>query len=96
MRTLSVVAPAKINLTLDVLSKRPDGYHDLESIMQTVDLVDMIVLHLGTGRPWEIECDCPGIPCDERNLAWKAAKIFCDTMDWDPQGLRIVIQKVIR
>ncbi len=95
MRIIREPAPAKINLTLDVLSKRPDGYHDLESIMQSVSLEDEIILEVGTGMPWELVCDLEHIPKDERNLAWKAARVFCDRLSWDPRGLRITVVKRI-
>ena len=54
MTTLLEPAFAKINLTLDVLGKRPDGYHDLKSIMQTISLRDDIRLEVGTGEPWTL------------------------------------------
>ena len=95
MTTLLEPAFAKINLTLDVLGKRPDGYHDLKSIMQTISLRDDIRLEVGTGEPWKLECDVEGIPRDETNLAWKAAKIYCDTLKKDPDGLNIHITKRI-
>ena len=95
MTTLLEPAFAKINLTLDVLGKRPDGYHDLKSIMQTISLRDDIRLEVGTREPWKLECDVEGIPCDETNLAWKAAKIYCDTLKKDPNGLNIHITKRI-
>ena len=95
MTTLLEPAFAKINLTLDVLGKRPDGYHDLKSIMQTISLRDDIRLEVGTGDPWKLECDVEGIPCDETNLAWKAAKIYCDTLKKDPDGLNIHMTKRI-
>lgn len=95
MTTLFEPAYAKINLTLDVLGKRPDGYHDLKSVMQTISLRDDIEIDVGTGKPWVLRCDKEGIPCDERNLAWKAAKLYCDTMKKDPDGLEIRITKRI-
>lgn len=95
MTTLFEPAYAKVNLTLDVLGKRPDGYHDLRSIMQTISLRDDIEIDVGTGKPWVLRCDKEGIPCDERNLAWKAAKLYCDTMGKDPDGLEIRITKRI-
>ncbi len=95
MRTLWECAPAKINLTLDVLAKRQDGYHDLESIMQTVSLADEICVEIGTGTPWELFCDREDIPCDGRNLGWKAAVAFCEALGWDPDGLRITVKKRI-
>ena len=95
MTTLYEPAYAKINLTLDVLGKRDDGYHDLRSIMQTISLRDDIEIDVGTGKPWCLKCDAEGVPTDERNLAWKAAKLYCDTMNKDPEGLEIRITKRI-
>lgn len=88
-------ARGKINLTLDVLGIREDGYHDLKSVMQTVSLCDDVELEIGTGRPWEVICGRMDIPNDERNLAWKAAKVFCDAAKKDPEGLTIRIIKRI-
>lgn len=95
MTTLYEGAFAKLNLTLDVLGKRPDGYHDLRSVMQTISLRDDIEVDVGTGKPWKLSCDKPEIPTDETNLAWKAAKIFCDAAGKDPDGLEIRITKRI-
>lgn len=95
MTTLSEKAYAKINLTLDVLGKREDGYHDLKSIMQTISLYDTVEIDIGTGRDWNLVCGRPDIPCDERNLAWKAAKLYCDVVKKDPGGLSIRIEKNI-
>ena len=95
MTTLYEGAFAKLNLTLDVLGKRDDGYHDLQSIMQTVSIRDDIEIDVGTGKPWALVCDKEGIPCDERNLAWKAARVYCDALGKDPDGLEIRITKRI-
>ncbi len=95
MVTLYEGAYAKVNLTLDVLGKRPDGYHDLKSVMQTISIRDDIEIDLDTGKPWVLRCDKEGIPTDERNLAWKAAKVFFDTVKKDPNGLEIRITKRI-
>lgn len=95
MTTLFEPAYAKINLTLDVLGKRDDGYHDIKTVMQTISLRDDIEIDVGTGKPWKLVCNKEGIPCDERNLAWKAAKVYCDTMNKDPNGLEIRITKRI-
>ncbi|MBO7253064.1 MAG: 4-(cytidine 5'-diphospho)-2-C-methyl-D-erythritol kinase [Oscillospiraceae bacterium] len=95
MTTLYEGAYAKLNLTLDVLGKREDGYHDLQSVMQTISIRDDIEIDVGTGKPWKLLCTDESIPADERNLAWKAAKIYCDTMKKDPDGLEIRIHKRI-
>ena len=95
METIYESAFAKLNLTLDILGKREDGYHDLQSIMQTVSLRDDIEIDISTGKEWCLKCDKEGIPCDERNLAWKAAKVYCDAIGKDPDGLEIRIVKRI-
>ena len=95
MTTLYEGAYAKLNLTLDVLGKRDDGYHDLQSVMQTISIRDDIEIDVGTGKPWKLLCSVEGIPTDETNLAWKAAKVYCDAMHKDPNGLEIRITKRI-
>ena len=95
MTTLYEGAYAKLNLTLDVLGKREDGYHDLQSIMQTISIRDDIEIDVGTGKPWCLQCSVEGIPTDETNLAWKAAKVYCEAMNKDPNGLEIRITKRI-
>ena len=96
MTTLYEGAYAKINLTLDVLGKREDGYHDLQTVMQTISIRDDIEIDVGTGKPWSLKCDKEGImPCDERNLAWKAAALFEKVAKVDLGGIEIRIVKRI-
>lgn len=95
MTTLYEGAFAKLNLTLDVLGKREDGYHDIKSVMQTISIRDDIEIDVGTGKPWCLKCDKEGIPTNESNLAWKAAKLFYETVQQDPDGLEIRITKRI-
>ncbi len=95
MTTLYEGAYAKLNLTLDVLGKRDDGYHDLQSVMQTISVRDDVEIDVGTGKPWKLLCSQEGIPTDESNLAMKAARVYCDAMNKDPQGLEIRILKRI-
>ena len=95
MTTLYEGAFAKLNLTLDVLGKRADCYHDLQSVMQTISIRDDVEIDVGTGKPWVLRCDKEGIPTDETNLAWKAAKIYLDAVHQDPDGLEIRITKRI-
>ena len=68
-------APAKINLTLDVVGKRENGYHDVRMIMETVSLYDTINIHKTNGGI-TLKCNLPYVPADERNIAFKAAKLF--------------------
>ncbi len=95
MTTLYEGAYAKLNLTLDVLGKREDGYHDLKSVMQTISIRDDVEIDVGTGKPWTLSCTAEDIPCDERNLAWRAAKLFCEAAKKDPGGIAIRITKRI-
>lgn len=95
MTTLYEGAYAKLNLTLDVLGKREDGYHDLQSVMQTISIRDDVEIDIGTGKPWKLTCSMEGIPEDDRNLAWKAAEIYCRAMGKDPDGIEIRITKRI-
>lgn len=95
MTTLYEGAFAKVNLTLDVLGKREDGYHDLKGVMQAISIRDDIEIDVGTGKPWVLKCDREDIPCDQRNLAWKAAQVYLQTIGKDPDGLEIRITKRI-
>ena len=95
MTTLYEGAFAKINLTLDVLGKRPDGYHDLKSVMQTISIRDDVEIDVDTGKPWILSCDKENVPTDERNLAWKAAKVFYEHTKLETTGLEIRITKRI-
>jgi 4-diphosphocytidyl-2-C-methyl-D-erythritol kinase len=69
---LKLRSPAKINLFLDILGKREDGYHEIRTLMQAVDLCDRLILQK-TEKGIGISCDHPTCPSDERNLAFKAA-----------------------
>jgi 4-diphosphocytidyl-2-C-methyl-D-erythritol kinase len=71
--TLVAVAPAKINLTLEIVGKLANGYHALESLMLAVDWFDTLEFRR-TDRELSLVCDAPGVPCDSRNLMWKAAE----------------------
>lgn len=95
MTTLYEGAFAKINLTLDVLGKRPDGYHDLKSVMQTISIRDDVEINVDTGKPWTLHCDKEGIPTDSRNLAWRAAETFFNQTGLITTGLEIRITKRI-
>src|ERR1043166_5424387 len=70
-RRLVVSAAAKVNLALEVLSKRADGYHEIATVMQAVDLSDRLTLE--DAPMLEVRTSAPGVPTDERNLAYRAA-----------------------
>ena len=87
-------AYAKVNLTLDVLGKRSDGFHDIESVMQTISLHDTITLSVGGELGIRVTCDMPEIPTGEANLAYKAASLFFEKQGVST-GLDIRIEKRI-
>jgi 4-diphosphocytidyl-2-C-methyl-D-erythritol kinase len=73
VKTLEIKAPAKVNYRLDVLRKRPDGYHDLQMIMQRIDLCDEIRISI-TDRPGiRVTCGSAAVPDGPKNIAWRAA-----------------------
>lgn len=95
MRERTLPAYAKLNLTLDILRKREDGYHDLAMVMQSVSLADEVALTLTEAPGIRCESNVPGLPLDERNLAVKAALAFFRETGRPASGLRIRLQKRI-
>jgi len=92
---LCVLAPAKINLTLLIVGKRPDGYHDLESIMAKIDYCDQLDFEWGTKPGIELVCDGPfWVPDGADNLVWKAAKRLLDAAGKD-LSIKITLAKNI-
>ncbi len=85
-------AYAKINLGLQVLGNRPDGYHEVDMIMQSVSLADEI--EFTAAEDFLLTTNNPMLPCDESNLAWKAAKIMADLTHRKP-NVHIHIKKEI-
>ena len=75
---MKIKAYAKINIALDVVGKRDDGYHLLRMIMQTIDLYDIIEIEK-TNSGIKLKCDKYYVPTDERNLVYRAAKLFKET-----------------
>ena len=69
---MRVQAFAKINLTLRVLGRRPDGYHELRTVFQSIALHDTLTIRRRAG-PLRLTCDDPTLPCDRTNLVWRAA-----------------------
>lgn len=82
---------AKVNLALELVARRPDGYHELRTIFQTVDLADEIELEL-TSRAGAIELEIAGadLPTGEGNLAWRAARVVLDR--WAPAGVGVALR----
>ncbi len=94
MNRLELNAYAKVNLGLDVLRRREDGYHELRMIMQTVDLYDTLTLEKTEESGISMTCNVEGLPCDERNLVYKSAKLMFDTYGL-PGGIRMHLEKRI-
>lgn len=92
---MEVRAYAKLNLTLDVISRREDGYHDLRMVMQTVDLADTLTLTEVEGEGVRMRTNLRYLPSDERNLAAVAAKKFWEINGCNGKGLAIDLHKRI-
>ena len=87
-------ALAKINLGLDVLRRREDGYHELRMIMQTINMYDQLDMEISEERGIHITSNLPFIPTNENNLVYKAAKLLMDEFQVE-QGLNVDLQKFI-
>lgn len=95
---LKVLAPAKINLSLDIVCKRPDGYHDVAMVMQAVSLYDTVTVsdEVDENAPvFTVTCNVAGIPTDEKNIVCKAAKAFYKYCDIEEKKISIDIEKKI-
>lgn len=79
MQSCSLIAPAKINLYLEIIGDRPDGFHELVMIMQSVGLADRLDIQPSDTQKIQIYCDHPQVPTDKTNLAYRAAQLMCDT-----------------
>lgn len=90
---IKVRCAAKINLYLAVVEKRPDGFHEIETLFQPVGLFDEIVLR-EAAKGIELSGDDPGIPWDESNLCWKAASLILEEARVS-RGVRIEVSKAI-
>lgn len=92
---MKVKVAAKINLMLDILKRLDNGYHSLFMIMQSVDLYDNITVEKNNENKIIIKCDTDGVPCNEKNIAYKCAKAFFDACNIKEQGITIEIEKNI-
>ena len=88
-------AYAKLNLTLDVTGKRDDGYHEMLMVMQTVSVADSIELEMSSEPGIRASCNFRYIPTDRRNLAVRAAELFCAAQNIQGCGIKISIEKNI-
>ena len=91
MKTLT--APAKVNLALDILGTRPDGYHDMRMVMQTVSLCDTVAVE-ETAEGFELRTDGDFIPAGKKTLEQRAAEAFFEAAGLPMPGLRVTLEKV--
>jgi 4-diphosphocytidyl-2-C-methyl-D-erythritol kinase len=94
VKSLTLKAPAKVNYLLNVIRRRPDGYHDLRMVMQRVNLCDEITLTLTDSPEITVTCGKKGVPDGPGNIAWKAARAMLD-LAGSGQGAAIAITKNI-
>lgn len=95
-KKIRLKAPAKINLNLHILSKRPDGYHELSTRMQKLELSDDVELVRRSRPGISIECNESVVPGDQSNLAWRAAEVFwAETSGCEECGVGIQLRKNI-
>ncbi len=94
LKELRIRAYGKINLYLDVLSKREDGYHNIETIFHSIDLHDEVILRERSANGITVSCNHPDIPIDNKNIAYRAAESISDAVD-GIGGLEIQINKRI-
>ncbi len=101
MQTIKIKAPAKINLTLEVLDKRSDGFHNIKSIMQAIDLYDYLTISVSdsdntdSGTVIELSGNSDEIPYDNRNLVYKAVEKFLEKTNIKNKIISIYIEKNI-
>jgi len=94
-KTLRLHAFAKINAGLNILGRRPDGYHEIRTIYQTIALHDRLEISLATSpNPLVIECANPAVPPGRGNLVYRACELWRRARSWH-DGIRVRIEKVI-
>ena len=92
---MKVRAAAKINLMLDIVKKLDNGYHSLFMVMQSVDLYDIVSVEKNGEGKIIIRCDAEGVPCNEKNIAYKCALAFFDAAEIKDRGITVTIEKNI-
>ena len=93
--TYTEPAWAKLNLTLDILGKRPDGYHEMRMVMQSIDLRDAVTLREETAPGIRVASSCRFLPCDETNIAAKAILRFFEATGLPCPGFSVRLDKEI-
>ncbi len=95
MDTIRTKAYAKLNLSLDVLARRRDGFHDLRMVMQSVALHDDVHIILNHSGAFSAQSDRRFLPCDEHNIAVRAAKLFLTETGHSGLGAFVRLRKRI-
>jgi 4-diphosphocytidyl-2-C-methyl-D-erythritol kinase len=78
MKSYSLIAPAKINLYLEIIGDRPDGFHELVMILQSIELSDRLQIKANDTQKISLHCNHPEVPVDQTNLVYRAALLMCD------------------
>ena len=94
MSSIKLLSPAKVNLTLEILGLRTDGYHEIRSVMQPVSIFDEVSIDLEEGSGIELESSGIAIPAGKENLAWIAADLFLKESGLEHK-IKIFIRKQI-
>ena len=95
MGTITVTAPAKVNLHLEVLGLRPDGFHELAMVMQSIELVDRLHFTNTADAQLKLECDVPSLSIDGDNLVLMAAELLRERSGFSELGANIQLEKNI-
>ena len=95
MEEITLLACAKLNLSLDVTGKRPDGYHEMKTVMVSISLCDELTLRLTDDGAVRARCSLPYVPTDGSNLACRAARLFLDRTGRPELGAELDIRKRI-
>ena len=95
MGTITVAAPAKVNLHLEVLGLRPDGFHELAMVMQSIDLADRLTFRNRADAQIELSCDDPSLSLGDDNLIVRAARLLRDRSGFSELGASIALSKRI-
>lgn len=95
MEQITLTAHAKINLSLDIIGRRVDGYHELDTVMQSISLSDTVHLKKTAGTALSVYCDNTALPQGENNIAYQAAMAYFQAAGLPARGLSISIKKHI-
>ena len=101
MQSITVHSPCKINLSLDIVRRLPNGYHEMDMVMQTVDLCDTLTVSLHSGSDIQMTCTGPDskplpLACDDSNIAVRCTRAFFEHYGFSALPCSVVIHLVKR